>query len=331
MEYRPFGATGLSVSAVGFGGARLGGVFGEGGRAGMLDLLRRALDEGITFYDTADLYTQGESERLIGEAFRGRRDRVVIASKVGYTLPGRRALAARVKPLLRPLLRRAGIARRHVPAAVRGTPGQDFSPAYIVRAAEASLRRLGTDYLDLYQLHSPPPAVLERGEFIEPLEQLRREGKIRHWGVACDQPEDALLCFDSPGLASIQVGLSLLHQEALDAAIPQARARGVAVIARQCYASGQLAKPLAALTLEELVADAGQREARRRTLERYHALAERSGRPLAELALQFDLGQPGVAVTLVGMRTAAHLADTLRYLESPLTEAERRPLAAGAA
>jgi aryl-alcohol dehydrogenase-like predicted oxidoreductase len=105
MQERQFGATNLRVSAIGLGCARIGGIF-QGDAGGFIDLLHAARDAGITFFDTADMYSQGESESLLGRAFRAERDRVVIASKAGYRLPGRRRLAARLKPVLRPLIQR---------------------------------------------------------------------------------------------------------------------------------------------------------------------------------------------------------------------------------
>src|ERR1700694_526802 len=96
MRYRQFGSTDLTTSEIGFGCARIGGLFSGGTRAEVIGLLRRAFDHGITFFDTADMYAQGESERLVGEAFRANRDRVVIATKVGYTLPTQKQFISRI-------------------------------------------------------------------------------------------------------------------------------------------------------------------------------------------------------------------------------------------
>src|SRR5882724_3233485 len=134
------------------------------------------------------MYSQGESEKLLGRAFRGRRHRVVLASKAGYCLPTQRRVIARLKPIVRPIIRLLGIKRENLPAAVLGAPSQDFSPAYLRRAIEGSLRRLGTDHLDLFQLHSPPALIVERGDWAAALDVLRREGKIRWYGVSCDTP-----------------------------------------------------------------------------------------------------------------------------------------------
>lgn len=317
MERRHFGATDLMVSEVGFGCARLGGVFQSVSRADMQRSLRQALDAGITLYDTSDMYCQGESEELVGRAFRGRREQVVIASKVGYCLPARRKLVAKVKPLLKPVIRRLGISRRALPSGASGALTQDFTPAYIARAIEGSLRRLRTDYLDLYQLHSPPPDLLESGDFLAPLEKLQREGKIRYFGVSCETTADVLTCLRYPGISSLQLRLSLLDQSALDTAVPRAREQGVALIARECFAGGLLAKPTDTLGLEALIPDETEREAKWSEILSYASLAGQLDRTLPELALQFVRSVEGVTVTLLGMRTEAQLAANLRLLAAP--------------
>lgn len=317
MEHRRFGTTNLMVSEIGFGCARLGGVFQNASRADMLRALRMALDAGITLYDTADMYCQGESEELLGKAFRGRREQVIIASKVGYCLPARRKLVSKVKPLLKPAIRRLGISRHTLPSGASGALTQDFTPDYIARAIEGSLRRLRTDYLDLYQLHSPPPEVLESGDFLAPLEKLQREGKIRYFGVSCETTADARTCLRYPDISSLQLRLSLLDQSALETAILRARERGVALIARECFAGGLLAKPIGALGLEALIPGETEREAKRGEILGYASRAGQFGRSLPELAFQFVRAVEGITVTLLGMRTEAQLAGNLRLLAAP--------------
>lgn len=322
MRYRPFGSTDLTVSELGFGCARLGAVFQSATRADDVRTLQRALDQGITFFDTSDMYCQGESEVTLGRAVRGYRSQVVLASKVGYCLPAQRKVIARVKPLVRPVVQRLGIKREHLPSAVRGELSQDFSVAYILQAAEHSLRRLRTDYLDLYQLHSPPRRVLEHGDFLAPLEKLKRDGKIRYFGVSCETSEDALVCLQYPGISSLQIRLSLLDQSALDIVVLRARERGVALIARECFAGGLLTKPIAPAGAEKPDANADQPSARH-----YGDIAGQWRRPLPEVALQFVLGVEGISVALVGIRTEAHLRDNIRYVRgSPLTEQQVQAL-----
>jgi aryl-alcohol dehydrogenase-like predicted oxidoreductase len=327
MRYRQFGNTELTTSEIGFGCARIGGLFSGGTPAEVIGLLRRACDHGITFFDTADMYTQGESERLVGEAFRGNRDRVVIATKVGYVLPTQKQFINRIKPLVKPLVARLGLKSNQVPARVRRTVSpQDFSAAYIVKAAEASLRRLRTDYIDVYQLHDPPIEVLERGDFIAPLELLREQGKVRHWGIACQHDADTLSALHYPTLASIQVGLSVLEQAALDEVIPRAAQRGAAIIARQVFASGLVTRPVDSLQLDDIDHEPAVAARKHAQLAACGAIAQRSGRSRDELALQFTLARPEVSVALLGISRQAHLDAGLRALGAAALSADEHRL-----
>jgi aryl-alcohol dehydrogenase-like predicted oxidoreductase len=320
MKYNVFGATGMTVSEIGFGGSRIGGVFADKSSSGkaVLDILRKSLDSGITFYDTADMYAQGDSESLIGTAFRGCRGQVILATKGGYCLPARRNLINRVKPFVRPIVRALGLKRAQLPAGMSGALSQDFSPAYLTRALEASLRRLKTDYVDLYQLHSPGPRFMQSdafGEALETLENLKSQGKLRFYGIATEVPEDAPFCVSARGISSLQIGFGLLDLEALDAGtLAAAGARGLGIIARGCYGGGLLKD---SLDEAQLMAS---------TPKWKHILALRSfsqgaDRSVLDIALQFCRSTPAVSVTLLGMRVESHLRDSLRY-------AAGRPLSA---
>jgi aryl-alcohol dehydrogenase-like predicted oxidoreductase len=310
MELRRFGSTDLRVSEFGLGCARIGGIF-QTAPGTFLELLSSALDSGINFYDTADIYSQGESEALLGRAFRGRRDQVIIASKAGYVLPAQRRFVARLKPLMRPLIRTLGIRRERLPAAVRGSPSQDFSPAHLRRAVEGSLRRLRTDRLDLFQLHSPTAAVVERGAWGRALEDLKRQGKIRYFGISCDTVEAGLAALQCPGLASIQATINMLEQRALHALLPVARERDVAVIARECLANGLLVKDAAALDLRAYCPSPAAAGELRERLRSSRQVATDQGRTLADLALDFVNHLDGVPVALIGARTADQLRSLL--------------------
>jgi aryl-alcohol dehydrogenase-like predicted oxidoreductase len=323
MQYRQLGRTDLLVPEIGIGCARLGGLFTDDARVDNVRLLSEALAKGVTFFDTADMYSQGDSEALLGKTFAAQRHQVIIATKGGYCLPSQRRIIARVKPILRPLLQRVGVRRSVVPAAVRGALTQNFAADYVVAAAEQSLRRLRTDYIDVYQLHSPPPSLLESGDFLAPLQLLQRQGKIRHYGVACENVEDALLCLQYPELATVQVSINLLEQERTAAVAPSLHQSGVGVIARQCFASGLLARPPQPITIEARESDPAARGLKYREIMRYTAIAEQFGRALPELALRYVLAQDAPATVLLGIRTPEHLTRGLRYLAAaPLTAAE---------
>ena len=323
MKYVRLGATDLVVSEIGFGCARLGGFFQGGAKDGAVRALRAAHERGITFFDTSDMYSQGESEAILGHTFRDLGSGVTIATKVGYTLPSRRTLLARAKPLLRPLVRAARLRRSQLPSFARGTISQDFSPGHIVRSAEASLRRLRRNCLDLYQLHSPPAELLASGDFLEPLERLKSAGKIRYYGVSCETAADVELALRHPSVSTVQLRLSLLAQQALASAVPAAAAKDVGVIARECFAGGLLTKPLDALGLETFMPSAEERATKEAEIAGYHQIAAAMGRTMPECAFQFVRATLGTSVVLLGMRDERQVDRNLALLDlRPLARSE---------
>lgn len=313
--------TDIRVSSLGLGCARIGGVFAGQSRVEDLKLLRQAFDAGVRLFDTADIYGQGESERLLGEAFGGCRKDVVIVSKAGYQLPRRKSAVQRLKPILRPVAHRLGFAGRRLPTGLSaGLAGQRFDPESIVAAADASLRRLKTEYLDILLLHSPPPEVIADGSFAEAATVLRQSGRIRTLGVSCERPEDALLALAQDSVSCVEINFSLLHPEAIAAALPAAMRGRKGVIGRQCFASGLLTW---ALSDPRLAAQPSERIA---DLRRCHAVANELGRPLGELALAFSLATEGVSPTLLGAHTQRQLEENLGWSRAVLGEDEYRQL-----
>jgi aryl-alcohol dehydrogenase-like predicted oxidoreductase len=328
MKFNQFGSTGLTVSEIGFGGSRIGGMFADKNSSSQeaLTVLRKALDAGITFYDTADMYAQGESESLMGTAFRSQRQQVILATKGGFCLPARRNLIKRIKPLVRPIVQALGLKRARLPAGLSGQLSQDFSPAYLTRALEASLRRLRTDYVDLYQLHSPPVPFMRSaafGEALQTLQRLKEQGKVRFYGIATEVPQDAPYCLEAPGIASVQLGFGLLDPEALDqGTLAAAHARGLAVIARGCFGGGLLKDGIEPSQLEATTPKWQQ-------ILALHSLSKSLGRSLLDTAFQFCRTAPAVSVTLLGMRLESHLRENLRYLQgSPLSAQEQNAVRA---
>jgi aryl-alcohol dehydrogenase-like predicted oxidoreductase len=320
MKIVPLGQTGLLVSQIGFGGSRIGGIFaGTDGRKQALDVLRRAYDAGVTFYDTADMYAQGESEALIGTAFRECRNRVVIATKGGYCLPAQRKLIACIKPLIRPIAQSLGLKRTHLSSGVSGRLRQEFSPAYLTQAIEASLKRLQTDYIDVYQLHSPGLAFMQSemfGESLATLERLKSAGKIRSYGIATETHDDAPTSVHVNGIGTLQLGFGLLDLDALaEGTLASAATGGMGVIARGCFGGGLLKDGLDARQLQKLTPKSGR-------ILALHKQSQKAGRPLLETALQFCLATPGVGVTLLGMHSPSHLRDNLRFYYAPALSAE---------
>jgi aryl-alcohol dehydrogenase-like predicted oxidoreductase len=324
LRRRPFGEDGPEVSVVGVGCSRLGGVFSTSGSSREeADLVRAAVDAGINFFDTSDLYSQGQSEVLLGKALGSRRSHVVVATKGGYVASGQRRLLARAKPLIRPVVQALRIKR---PGAASGASGgpipQDFSPSHLVSCVEASLRRLGTDYIDIYQLHSPPADVVDAGEFIPALDQLQADGKILRYGIAADHADDVVSFDRHASIASLQLPFSVVDQSASHVVLPKAAEAGVGVIGRSCFAAGLL---LSALPEAEL----RQRTPDWPAIVSFRSRAAVFGRSQRELALQFNLGTEAIAVTIIGMSTVAHLQQVLRdAAAAPLTSDERAALTA---
>lgn len=178
----------MSVVAAGMalGCARLGSALTPLDRTQSIALLQRAYALGVRHFDTASIYGQGDSERLLGEALAPYRDRICLASKAGQLLTPRQALLAPLKPLVRWVAaRRQHVHQRVAQVRAQGVP-RCFEPGYIARSLHASLQRLRTDRLDLFYLHSPAPEVLEDAALFARLAQLQRQGLFGVLGVSCD-------------------------------------------------------------------------------------------------------------------------------------------------
>lgn len=182
MHTVTLGDDGMSASALGFGCSAM---LGREGRKASLAALTAAYDAGITFFDTARSYGYGESEALLGEFLRGRRDSVVISTKFGI-LPARtNLLKDMLKPTVRGLLHLAPIARKGMQKQIAAQfSSGNFSVAALHASLETSLRALRTDYVDMLFLHEPPVSVLQQGDLLVALEQLVAEGKVRRFGIA---------------------------------------------------------------------------------------------------------------------------------------------------
>lgn len=324
VQYCELGSTNLKVSVVGFGCSRLGSLTHGDGNAAALRVLAEALDAGITFFDTADIYGQGMSEKLLGKAIRSRREQVVIATKAGYCLSPMGNLAKRFKPLLRQVLRiRPGLTRS-VQRARAAQVQQDFSREYLFRAVDASLGRLSVDAIDLFQLHSPSAEVLEHGDVFETLATLQQQGKIRHGGVACLSAKHVPLAMNYRGLAAVQVEMNLLTPNVFGPVLDVTRSRGVGVVARQIFASGLLLRSSASLTEE----DCSQRSEGfpwvKEKLQKLEALAADLHTTVPELGIQFLRGMAGLSNILVGTTRTPHLHQNLEVLTRPPLGNEER-------
>ncbi|HEY5039262.1 MAG TPA: aldo/keto reductase [bacterium] len=208
MKKRKFGKTGTLVSEVGLGTWQFGGDWGEVTEGDALKTLRAAVESGINFFDTADVYGAGRSESLIGKFLKESKAKVFVATKlIRFSKPG--------------------------------WP-QNFSWDAIRQHTEASLQRLGVPELDLTQLHCAPFDILKKGEVFLWLEKLKKEGKIKDWGASVESMEEALFCLEQDGLASLQIIFNIFRQKPIDVLFEKAKAKGVSLIVRLPLASGLL-------------------------------------------------------------------------------------------
>ncbi|MDX6652374.1 MAG: hypothetical protein QOJ38_1155 [Solirubrobacterales bacterium] len=282
MRIRRFGETGLEASEIGFGTWALGSNWwGDVSEADGERLLLEAVELGITFFDTGDAYGQGANEELVGRVLAPHRDRVQLSTKFGYDLHADR--------------------QEHS----EGERPQRWDGAFIREALEASLTRLRTDRVDLYQLHNPRMDAIESDECFATLEALRDEGKIRYYGIALGPAigwrEEGLRALRERELASVQTVYNLLEQQPGDDFLAVAAERGAGVMARVPTSSGLLDDNL---TLETEFTGSDHRRHRPRKwlveglqkIDRIRFLCEQgSGRTMAQAALRFILAQPQMA------------------------------------
>ena len=208
MKTRLFDETGRPVSEVGLGCWQLGGAdWGAVSDAGALEILNAAADAGVTFLDTADVYGNGRSERLIGQFLREREDGFFVATKLGRT--------GELYP-------------------------DHYTEAGVRAATEASLRRLELDTLDLTQLHCVPTEVLRRGEIFGWLRALKEEGKIHGFGASVESMEEGEICLAQEGLQSLQIIFNIFRQKPAERVLGECVRKEVAVIVRLPLASGLL-------------------------------------------------------------------------------------------
>ncbi len=217
MREHKLGRTEFTVSDIGFGAWQIGGSWGEVSEADGRAALNAALDAGMTFIDTADVYGDGRSEKIIAEVLKARGGkRPMVASKAG---------------------------RRLNPHVAEG-----YTKANIEALIDRSLKNLEIDSLDLVQLHCPPTDVYYRQEMFEGLEEIRKAGKIKHYGVSVEKVEEALKAIEYPGVVSVQIIFNMFRQRPAGLFFQEAKRRNVAVIARVPLASGLLSGKINANT-----------------------------------------------------------------------------------
>lgn len=320
METRRLGRSDLELTPVVFGAWGIGGLmWGGSDEAEAVDAIRAALDAGINAVDTAASYGPGRSEELVGRALRGRREGVVVATKCGLRWD-EPVGAARLETL-----------------GLDGRPQRlyhDLRPATVREECEGSLRRLGVETIDLYQIHRPDPVHGFEDALAEML-KLRDAGKIRWIGVSNFSVEQMQRAQDVAGIVSAQPAYSLLERGIEADLLPWCRGAGVGVIAYSPLARGLLSGKVRVDTVYPATDHRSSLplfapESRRRVLaglEKVRPIAEAHGVSLANLAVAWAIGEPGVTAALVGARTPAQAAENARTVFVRLSDDERRAIA----
>lgn len=317
MQYRFFGKTGWRVSIAGLGCWQFGGAVTLDGKpdgwtgvtdADSIATVKRAVDFGINFFDTADMYGWGHSEEILGQALKdiAYRERVYVATKVGFWHDDND--------------------RRTI----------NETREYILKACEASLQRLQTSYIDLYQCHLWRTTRWE--EFLNAFEILQRQGKIRFFGISTNDM-DMVEHFDARrNLAAVQANYNLLDRRAEREILPYCRARGIAFLARGTLARGLLSgkydkqSRFDANDIRSNWIEPGNGVEFERSIEivqRLKTIAQRHGFRLPQLAIKFVLQHVGVSTALVGSKNPVQLEEnaTATYL-APITREEQAEIEA---
>ena len=299
MQYRALGKTGIKVSPYCLG-AMMFGALGNADHDDSIRIIHKALDAGINFIDTADAYSRGESEEIVGKALKGRRDDIVLATKA------------------------------HLP--MGDDPNQrGTSRRWLTRELEASLRRLQTDHVDLYQIHRPSPDT-DIEETLSALTDLMRAGKVRAIGSStfpASEIVEAQWVSERRGLARFrteQPPYSILNRGIEREVLPACERYGMGVMVWSPLAMGQLTgryrtgrQPPAGVRTQyfpEQMSD----ERRLDAVERLIPVADEAGLPLTHVAMAFVMAHPGVTSAIIGPRTMQHLDDLLAGVDVALSD-----------
>jgi aryl-alcohol dehydrogenase-like predicted oxidoreductase len=208
MNYRRLGSTDLKLSELSFGTWAIGGAWGKTSDREALEGLNKAIECGVNFFDTADVYGEGRSEELLAKATKGKKHDIYIASKF-----------CRAGDIDDPLT---------------------YSEPSVRNYLEKSLKRLNRECIDLYQIHCPPIKILREGNVFNVLDKLQKEGKIRYYGVSVETVEEGLLCLEQPNVRALQVIFNIFRQKPAVNLFPKAIDKGVGILARVPLASGLL-------------------------------------------------------------------------------------------
>ena len=301
MQHRPLGRTGLSVSTISFGAWAIGGSWGPVDDDASMAALHASIDAGVNFVDTADVYGDGRSERLVARLRKERREPIAVATKAGRRLPAQ-------------------------------TP-EGYTRDNLTGWIDRSLRNLETDTIDLLQLHCPHPAVYDRPDVFGILDDLTSAGKIRHYGVSVETVDEALRAIRYPNVKTVQIIFNAFRLKPADRFFEEAAAKGIGVIVRVPLASGLLSGRLRA----DSVFDPDDHRAFNREGQAFDKGETFSGVPyelalsavdevrplvpegwtMAQFALRWILMWDAVSCTIPGARTPAQARENAAAADLP--------------
>lgn len=308
MRYRTLGKTGLQVSEIGFGGwaiagNRYGDSYGPTEDAVSLAALNRAYELGCTFFHTADVFGHGHGETLIGEALKGwRREEVVIATQGGQDFSGEA-----VKP--------------------------NFSETALRQAVDASLRRLGVEAIDVYQLHTPPLELIQHGKVFEVLQDLKQAGKIRTYGVSIQDPQEGIQAIRLGAVDTVMAIWNLFDRRIEKALLEACREHRTGLLVREPLARGVLAEAFR----EGMTFGKGDHRAvwprpfvsrRIQAAGEFRKILPEGYDGLDQLALGYALHDPAVSCVVAGCKTPEQVARNMAASDRPpLTSDQLREVA----
>jgi aryl-alcohol dehydrogenase-like predicted oxidoreductase len=303
MKTRKLGSTGIEIPAIGLGCMGMSSVYGAADDATSIAVIHRALELGVTLLDTADIYGNGGNEELVGRAIRGKRDQVVLATKFGRVLKG---------------------------SGADGTSyGIDGGPAYVKRAAEASLRRLGVETIDLYYQHRVDPQTPIE-ETVGAMAELVKEGKVRFLGLSEAAPETIRRAYAVHPIAALETEYSLWTRDPEDELLELTRQLGITFVAYSPLGRGFLTGALK--SPDDLAPDDWRRQSPRfqgenftknlELVEELKAMARAKGTTAAQLALAWLLTRGKHVVPIPGSRRIERLEENTAAADIRLTDNE---------
>ncbi len=304
MKYRNLGATDLSVSEVAFGVWTVAtGWWGKVDKPDGIKLLRNAHDLGVTLFDTADTYGLGYGEEILSESLGNVRHDIIIGTKFGYDLDAPREGPQKERP-------------------------QNWNPEFVRRACESSLRRLGTDYIDIYQLHNPRLTTIQNDELFSLLDDLRNEGKIRWYGTALGPDigwkDEGFESMQERKIPLMQVIFSIIEQQPAREFFEMAKHEGTGLLSRVPHASEILTDQFADKSTVEFDPSDHRAHRKREWLDQAFSkrekvlfIAQETERTLAQAAIQFCLSESSIAAILPNIVSQAQLNEYCQATDTP--------------